>query len=138
LAAASFFGAHVFVAIPVALVPATGYQNLLMWFSAGCCRLSSQGVGFVSRWFAMEKQGSALGVYGLGNIGQSAAVFLGPIVAAAMAFAAYWGWRSFSWCGRWCLRCWAKCRDRRFVRVWKNVGRAAREPLAWALAGFFF
>ena len=50
------------------------------------------GVGFVSRWFSMEKQGSALGVYGLGNIGQSAAVFLGPVVAAAYGFrCVYWG-----------------------------------------------
>ena len=30
------------------------------------------GVGFVSRWTPPERQGSALGVYGLGNIGQSA------------------------------------------------------------------
>ena len=30
---------------------------------------------------AAERQGSALGVYGLGNIGQSAAVFLGPVLA---------------------------------------------------------
>lgn len=33
-------------------------------------------------------QGGALGVYGLGNIGQSAAVFLGPLVAASV------GWQS--------------------------------------------
>ena len=44
------------------------------------------GVGYVSRWFAMEHQGSALGVYGLGNIGQSAAVFLGPLIAAAFGY----------------------------------------------------
>jgi MFS transporter, NNP family, nitrate/nitrite transporter len=50
------------------------------------------GVGYVSRWFSMESQGSALGVYGLGNIGQSAAVFLGPVVAAAYGYrAVYWG-----------------------------------------------
>ncbi|HEY6988076.1 MAG TPA: MFS transporter, partial [Bryobacteraceae bacterium] len=28
------------------------------------------GVGFVSRWYPPQKQGMALGVYGLGNIGQ--------------------------------------------------------------------
>lgn len=42
------------------------------------------GVGFSSRWFPPESQGAALGVYGLGNIGQSAAVFLGPLVAMAV------------------------------------------------------
>jgi NNP family nitrate/nitrite transporter-like MFS transporter len=39
------------------------------------------GVSFVSRWTRPEHQGGALGVYGLGNIGQSAAVFGGPVVA---------------------------------------------------------
>jgi nitrate/nitrite transporter NarK len=32
------------------------------------------GVGYVSRWYSMEHQGSAFGVYGLGNVGQSSAV----------------------------------------------------------------
>jgi len=39
------------------------------------------GVGFTSRWFAPEKQGAALGIYGMGNIGQSIAVFLAPVLA---------------------------------------------------------
>jgi NNP family nitrate/nitrite transporter-like MFS transporter len=39
------------------------------------------GVGFTSRWFAPEKQGTALGVYGMGNIGQSVAVFFAPVLA---------------------------------------------------------
>src|SRR5262249_5986978 len=84
-----------FVALPVALVPvATGYRNLLLVaFLLGMAGSSfAVGVGFVSRWFSMESQGSALGVYGLGNIGQSAAVFLGPLVAAAYGFRSlYWG-----------------------------------------------
>ena len=29
-------------------------------------------------WFPPEQQGTALGIYGLGNMGHSAAVFLGP------------------------------------------------------------
>src|SRR6185295_475072 len=84
-----------FIAIPVALVPfATVYQTLLVvGFLLGTAGSSfAVGVGFVSRWFAMEKQGSALGVYGLGNIGQSAAVFLGPVIAATFGFrSVYWG-----------------------------------------------
>jgi sugar phosphate permease len=71
-----------FVAVPVALVPAaTSYRNLLIvGFLLGMAGSSfAVGVGYVSRWFSMESQGSALGVYGLGNIGQSAAVFLGPV-----------------------------------------------------------
>ncbi|MFN8657393.1 MAG: MFS transporter [Candidatus Obscuribacterales bacterium] len=40
------------------------------------------GVGYVSRWTPAEKQGSVLGLYGAGNIGQSLAVFLSPVCAA--------------------------------------------------------
>jgi len=39
------------------------------------------GVGFTSKWFAAEKQGTALGIYGAGNIGQSIAVFAAPVLA---------------------------------------------------------
>jgi NNP family nitrate/nitrite transporter-like MFS transporter len=42
------------------------------------------GIGFTSRWFAPEKQGTALGVYGMGNIGQSIAVFLAPVLALSL------------------------------------------------------
>jgi nitrate/nitrite transporter NarK len=44
------------------------------------------GVGFISRWFPPDQQGSALGIYGLGNAGQSAAVFLGPVLAGFVGF----------------------------------------------------
>src|SRR5512142_1627915 len=44
------------------------------------------GIGFVSRWTPQARQGSALGVYGLGNIGQSAAVFGGPVLAVAIGW----------------------------------------------------
>ena len=39
------------------------------------------GVGFTSRWFPPERQGTALGIYGMGNIGQSIAVFFAPVLA---------------------------------------------------------
>lgn len=42
------------------------------------------GVGFTSRRFAPEKQGMSLGVYGMGNIGQSVAVFGAPVLAASL------------------------------------------------------
>ena len=57
-----------FVAVPVASVPAaTSYRNLLIiGFLLGMAGSSfAVGVGYVSRWFSMESQGSALGVYGL-------------------------------------------------------------------------
>jgi MFS transporter, NNP family, nitrate/nitrite transporter len=41
----------------------------------------SVGVGFTSKWFGPENQGMALGIYGMGNIGQSIAVFGAPLLA---------------------------------------------------------
>jgi len=40
------------------------------------------GAAFVSRWTPSGRQGTALGIYGLGTLGQSLAVFGGPVVAA--------------------------------------------------------
>jgi NNP family nitrate/nitrite transporter-like MFS transporter len=79
------------VAVPVFLVPSTGsYAELLVvaLFLGMAGSSFAVGVGFVSRWTAPAKQGTALGIYGLGNVGQSAAVFLGPVVARA----AGWQW----------------------------------------------
>ena len=35
-------------------------------------------MAFTSKWFRAEQQGTALGIYGMGNIGQSVAVFGAP------------------------------------------------------------
>ena len=46
----------------------------------------SVGAAFVSRWTPAARQGTALGVYGLGTMGQSLAVFVGPVVAARLGW----------------------------------------------------
>ena len=74
----------ILVAVPACMVPLVpSYEKLLyVAFFLGIAGSSfAVGVGFVSRWFPPEKQGGALGIYGLGNIGQSAAVFIGPVLA---------------------------------------------------------
>jgi MFS transporter, NNP family, nitrate/nitrite transporter len=74
-----------FVAVAAWIVPsaATYDQLLLFAFLLGVAGASfAVGVGFSSRWFPPAQQGTALGIYGLGNMGHSAAVFLGPLVAA--------------------------------------------------------
>jgi MFS transporter, NNP family, nitrate/nitrite transporter len=79
------------VSVPAFLMPmAHSYQQLLLGgFFLGLAGSSfAVGAGFVSRWFSAQRQGSALGAYGLGNIGQSAAVFLGPLLAVAF------GWKN--------------------------------------------
>jgi NNP family nitrate/nitrite transporter-like MFS transporter len=78
------------VAIPVWIVPEqSSYSALIaVAFVLGLAGSSfAVGVGYVSRWTPPASQGSALGVYGLGNIGQSAAVFLGPVLAAQVGMA---------------------------------------------------
>lgn len=133
-----------FVAVPVALVPWVGsYHNLLVVaFLLGMAGSSfAVGIGYVSRWYSMESQGSALGVYGLGNIGQSAAVFLGPVAAVLLGFRAVYLGMSVV------LIIWASV----FVACARNAPQTARpkglsemltvlarEPLAWALASFYF
>jgi NNP family nitrate/nitrite transporter-like MFS transporter len=73
------------VAVPAWITPsAVTYGQLVTCaFFLGLAGASfAAGVGFCSRWFGAERQGTALGVYGLGNVGHSAAVFLGPVIAA--------------------------------------------------------
>lgn len=131
-------------AVPVALVPfANSYQQLIVTgFFLGLAGASfAVGVGYVSRWFAMERQGSALGVYGLGNIGQSAAVFLGPVLAAVI------GQQKVFWGVAAALAAWAIV----FALAARNapstsrpksgremVSVLAHAPLSWALAAFYF
>jgi MFS transporter, NNP family, nitrate/nitrite transporter len=74
------------------IVPAFGlflnhsYSSLLFWgLLLGMAGTSfAVGVGFVSSWFPPHQQGTMLGIYGAGNIGQSAAVWGGPVLAKAI------------------------------------------------------
>ena len=133
-----------FVAVPVALVPATvDHKNLLIVaFLLGMAGSSfAVGVGYVSRWFSMESQGSALGVYGLGNIGQSAAVFFGPVVAAAYGFrTVYWGMSVILlvWAVVFAVFARNATQTSHPKGLTEMLGVLGREPLAWALAGFYF
>lgn len=66
----------------------------------------SVGVAFVSRWYPPEKQGTALGIYGAGNVGQSLAAYGAPVIAAALGVR--WGFWGFGvllalWLGVWML-----------------------------------
>ena len=46
------------------------------------------GAAFVVALDAARRQGTALGIYGLGTLGQSLAVFVGPVVAARFGWQA--------------------------------------------------
>jgi len=53
----------------------------------------SVGVAYVSRWFPKEKQGTALGIFGMGNVGAAVTKFLAPTVMVT------YGWHTvaYSW-----------------------------------------
>ena len=132
------------VAVPAWLVPlATSLQSLL-WtaFFLGIAGSSFPvGVGYVSRWTPADRQGGALGVYGLGNIGQSAAVFLGPLVAAAVGLPAVFRGAAVLLVV-WGIAFGLLARDAPTTARPKGVGEMlrvlARERLAWVLALFYF
>jgi MFS transporter, NNP family, nitrate/nitrite transporter len=132
------------VAVPVYLVPAAeSYRSLLVAaFFLGLAGSSfAVGVGYVSRWSPPDKQGSVLGVYGMGNIGQSAAVFLGPLAASVF------GWENVFRAVAALLVATAigfalLARDAPARTAPKGIGAMVtvlvRERLAWALAAFYF
>jgi NNP family nitrate/nitrite transporter-like MFS transporter len=136
------------VALPVWLVPEQHtYSNLLVVaFLLGLAGSSfAIGVGYVSRWTPPDKQGAALGVYGLGNIGQSAAVFLGPLLAARIGFASlYRGVAALLviWAAGFALL--ARDAPAPAAAPGQRKGLGAmmqvltREKLSWLLAAFYF
>jgi len=132
------------VAAPVFWVTRTGAYHplLVVAFFLGLAGSSfAVGVPFISRWYSQERQGSALGVYGIGNIGQSAAVFGGPLLAVAVGVHNVFRGMAVL------LVAWAIV----FAILSRNPQGAARpktlgemlavlgkRPLAWLLAAFYF
>jgi NNP family nitrate/nitrite transporter-like MFS transporter len=131
-------------AVPPFLVPlASSYRALLaVAFLLGIAGSSfAVGVGYVSRWTPPARQGAALGVYGLGNIGQSAAVFLGPVLAAVVGRQTVFRGVSVALLA-WALAFALLARDAPDRPPAKGVGEMVAlltgRPLAWALAAFYF
>src|SRR5262249_38669193 len=84
-----FTSLMILVAAAAAVVPhLSSYEGLLA--GAFCLGLAGAsfavGVGYLSGWTAPDRQGGTLGIYGLGTIGQSAAVFFGPLAAQAIGW----------------------------------------------------
>jgi len=132
------------VALPVWIAPQLHtYAGLLAAaFLLGAAGSSfAIGVGYVARWTPPERQGGALGVYGLGNIGQSAAVFLGPVLAAEIGLP--WVFRGVAvLLVLWALTFAILARDAPASAAVPGAGAMVqvltREPLAWLLAAFYF
>ncbi|MFZ2492890.1 MAG: MFS transporter [Thermoanaerobaculia bacterium] len=126
----------------VAIGFVTTYTQLLVFgFIMGIALASfSVGVPFVSRWYPPEQQGSALGMYGAGNIGQSFAAMGAPLIAGALG--ARWGFWTFALLtGLWLLFFLAKAEDPPFAGRPKSFAETF-EPLrsarSWILSSYYF
>lgn len=137
----ALFGA---VAVAAAVLPmARGYNELVVYaFLLGLAGSSfAIGVGFASPWFPSHQQGTALGLYGLGTMGHSAAVFLGPVIGA-------WVGRDAVFRGTaallaiWAVVFFALARNapaaRRPASFRAMLAVLTTERLAWALSAFYF
>lgn len=146
-----FGGRRVFAALlmitalpAVAIGFSTSYAQLI-WLGLFLGLAGSSfaiGVGFTSRWFAPEKQGTALGIYGMGNIGQSVAVFGAPVLALQLG-----SWRPVFYIFAaaslvWGLVFYTFARDAatqtRPRTLAENLGVLRRSPDAWVLSLFYF
>jgi NNP family nitrate/nitrite transporter-like MFS transporter len=100
----------------------------------------SVGVGFVSGWYPPEKQGTALGIYGAGNIGQSLAAFGAPLLAGWLAAA--WGFRAFALAALgWLVLFGLLARDPPRAGPAKRLAdvlRPLRATMAWVLSLYYF
>jgi NNP family nitrate/nitrite transporter-like MFS transporter len=144
-----FGGRMVFLAVMgFAIVPAilmgwvTEYWQLLVCgFFLGIGLASfSVGVGFVSGWYQPQRQGSALGVYGAGNIGQSLAAFGAPAIAGAFGYA--WGFWTFAILTfLWMVLYLALARNaprRGPVKTWVDFTSPLRNRMSWILSLYYF
>ena len=116
-------------------------QLLLFGFFTGIALASfSIGVAFVSGWYAAERQGFALGVYGAGNVGQSLAAFGAPILFI------HFGFRNTFWTFAGLLALWTLvffifAKDAPRSTPPKSLAQMVHplsEKMSWVLSFFYF
>jgi len=120
---------------------ASYWQLLLCGLFVGIALASfSVGVSFVSGWYPPEKQGTALGVYGAGNIGQSLAAFGSPLLASRLGFK--WGFWTFGLLVLlWLVVFWIGARNaprRGPAKPLNDMLRPLRESMSWVLSLYYF
>jgi NNP family nitrate/nitrite transporter-like MFS transporter len=86
------------------------------------------GVAYVSRFFPPERQGTALGIFGVGNVGAAVTKFLAPFVLIA------WGWEAVAqvWAAALLVMAvvfWLTTGDDPVIRA-QRAGQAQRRSLA--------
>ncbi|HEY3285387.1 MAG TPA: MFS transporter [Armatimonadota bacterium] len=133
-----------FIALPAfGLSQSTGYTGLLAWgLLLGMAGTSfTVGVAFASKWFPPERQGLALGIFGIGTGGQSLALYFVPRLHLL------WGWqRTYQLFGAialvWGVVFLALARNAKTSVAPKSFGSMLRvlmeQPLCWLLGLFYF
>jgi MFS transporter, NNP family, nitrate/nitrite transporter len=121
----------------------TSYESLLASaFFIGLAGSSfAIGAAFVSRWTPPAIQGTALGVFGLGLLGQSLAVFGGAVAAGRFGWAAVFRGVSiamFLWAIAFALLARNKPGAARPAGVGAMIRVLRDEPVAWWLGAFYF
>jgi MFS transporter, NNP family, nitrate/nitrite transporter len=133
-----------FSSLAAFVVPLTGsYRSLLVAaFLIGMAGSSfAIGAPFVSRWTPTSQQGTALGIYGLGTMGQSLAVFVGPVVASRFGWESVFRGTSVAlllWAVIFCMSARNPPRAARPADVAAMVTVLRRAPKAWLLGAFYF
>ena len=102
------------------------------------------GVAYVSRFYASNRQGTALGIFGVGNVGSSVTKFLAPFVMLS------WGWQSVAlvWAGVlaltalifWCTAPEdpAPARSQARARSWSEEFGPLKDIRVWRFALYYF
>ncbi|MEW6211370.1 MAG: MFS transporter, partial [Acidobacteriota bacterium] len=117
------------------------WQLLACGFFIGIALASfSVGVGFVSGWYSAQRQGTALGIYGAGNIGQSLAAFGSPLLAAALGFR--WGFWTFGlilavWLALFVLKS-ENAPRRAPAKSIREMLRPLADRMSWVLSLYYF
>jgi len=129
--------------IPVVLLGwVTTFPMLLVCgFFVGIALASfSVGVGFVSPWYPAKEQGMALGVYGVGNIGQAAAAFGSPLIAGALGYRwGFWIWGVATAVVLVAFLVFAKDAPRRGpAKQWADFLRPLATRQSWILSLYYF
>lgn len=139
-----FTGLLLFNIIPVIFMGmADSYSSILFWgFWLGMAGSSfAIGVPFVSRWYSARSQGTALGVYGAGNIGTALAAYSVPWIAGSFGWSwAFWVFApvlAMAAAGFWLLAEDAPGAPKG-VSLAQSVEVVRREPLAWTFSLFYF
>jgi NNP family nitrate/nitrite transporter-like MFS transporter len=140
-----FTGLLLFTLLPVAFLGIAGsfWTYVLGAFFLGAAGASfAVGVPFVNRWFTPDKQGLALGIYGMGNIGTAVAAFSMPGLVGAFQGRAGAFWFYLVPVLLLAVLFWLLARDAPGMVKPKSLGDSLvllrTEPRVWLFSLFYF